>query len=110
MSNERLINREGLVEVEWVRVRCPACGQRVLAVAGDGRVRGYCAVAKRYVDFVAETPRIGIASVRQDPEVKDVVSDYLRGDQISVIQLRYGVSPEHLRDSHVKLRKDRKPK
>lgn len=93
MSNERLINREGLVEVEWVRVRCPACGQRVLAVAGDGRVRGYCAVAKRYVDFVAETPRIGIASVRQDPEVKDVVSDYLRGDQISVIQLRYGVSP-----------------
>jgi len=40
---------------ERVQVVCPACGQEVQAVASDGRVKGYCAVAKRYVDFLIET-------------------------------------------------------
>ena len=45
----------GLVEYvkrEHVRVICPACGQQVEVVAGDGRVKGYCGVAKQYVDFL----------------------------------------------------------
>ena len=45
------MNSEGLVELERVRVRCLGCGQQVEAVASDGRVKGYCAVAKQYVNF-----------------------------------------------------------
>ena len=45
----------GLLKLERVRVICPACGQQVEAVAGDGRVKGYCAVAKQFVDFQIET-------------------------------------------------------
>ena len=40
--------------METIKVICPACGQQVEAVAGDGRVEGYCAIAKQYVDFVIE--------------------------------------------------------
>ncbi len=46
---------EGVLKLERVQVICPACGQQVEAVATDGRVRGYCAVAKQYVDFLIET-------------------------------------------------------
>ena len=46
---------EGLVKLERVQVICPACGQQVEAVATDGRVKGYCAVAKQNVDFLIET-------------------------------------------------------
>ena len=46
---------EGLAQLERVQVICPACGQQVEAVASDGQIRGYCAVAKQYVDFVIET-------------------------------------------------------
>jgi len=42
------------VKPERVQVICPACGQQVEAIATDGRVKGYCAVAKRYVDFLIE--------------------------------------------------------
>ena len=42
---------EGVLKFERVRVTCPACGQQVEAVAADGRVKGYCAAAKQYVDF-----------------------------------------------------------
>lgn len=45
----------GIVKLERVPVVCPACGQQVEAVAGDGRVKGYCAVAKQSVDFLIET-------------------------------------------------------
>jgi hypothetical protein len=44
----------GAVKRERVQIICPACGQQVEAVASDGRVRGYCAVAKHYVDFPIE--------------------------------------------------------
>ena len=44
-----------VVKLERVRVVCPACGQQVEAVSSDGRVKGYCAIAKRYVDFLIET-------------------------------------------------------
>ncbi|MBA7703182.1 hypothetical protein ES703_111964 [subsurface metagenome] len=45
----------GVVKLERTQVICPACGQQVEAVASDGRVKGYCAVAKQHVDFLAET-------------------------------------------------------
>ena len=44
----------GAVKLERLQVICPACGQQVEAVASDGRVRGYCAIAKQYVDFPIE--------------------------------------------------------
>jgi len=44
---------EGVLKLERVQVTCPACGQQVEAVAADGRVKGYCAVAEQYVDFPA---------------------------------------------------------
>ena len=48
------------VKLERVHFICPACGQQVEAVASDGQVKGYCAVAKQYVDFLIETqPRDG---------------------------------------------------
>jgi len=42
----------GLLKLDRVQVICPACGQRVEAVARDGKVKGYCAVAKKFVDFL----------------------------------------------------------
>ena len=43
---------EGVLKLERVQVTCPACGQQVEAVAADGRVKGYYAVAKQYVGFL----------------------------------------------------------
>jgi len=45
----------GLLKLERVQVICPACGEQVEAVATDGRVKGYCAVARQYVNFLIET-------------------------------------------------------
>jgi len=42
----------GVLELKRCQVICPACGQQVEAVAADGRVKGYCAVAEQYVDFL----------------------------------------------------------
>ena len=49
-----------VVKLERVQVICPACGQQVEAVARDGRIKGYCAVAKQSVDFLIETQRVPI--------------------------------------------------
>jgi len=46
---------EGVVKLERVQIVCPACGQQVQAIATDGRVKGYCAVARQSVDFLVET-------------------------------------------------------
>ena len=45
----------GVLKLERVQVICPACGQQVEAAAADGRVKGYCAVARQHVDFPVET-------------------------------------------------------
>ena len=105
---------EGLVKLERVRVRCPACGQEVEAVAGDSRVKGYCAISRRRVDFQIETQRIGknptakIFASGQDPDPDEVVRDYLAGDRTINIQDRYKISPGRmyrvLRSAGVKLR------
>jgi len=46
-----------VVKPERVQVICPACGQQVEAVASDGRVKGYCAIAKQSVDFLIKKQR-----------------------------------------------------
>lgn len=56
-----------LAKLELLKVICPACGQQVEAVARDGRVKGYCAIANQYVDFLIET-KLERKSYRQDPE------------------------------------------
>ena len=45
---------------------CPACGQHVEAVAWYGRVKGYCAITKQYVDFLIET-KLERKNHRRDP-------------------------------------------
>ena len=54
---------------ELHKIICPACGQQVKAIARDGRVKGYCAVARQYVDFLIET-KLEKMSYRQDPEYR----------------------------------------
>ena len=44
----------GVVKLERVQIICPACAQQVEAVASDGRVKGYCAIARQSVDFLIE--------------------------------------------------------
>ena len=48
---------------------CPACGQRVEAVVRDDRIRGFCTVAKKYVDYMVGTEPVK-KDYRQDPEYK----------------------------------------
>jgi len=50
----------GAVKTDRLRVTCPACGEQVEAIARDGRVKGYCAVAKQSVDFEIETQPVPI--------------------------------------------------
>ncbi len=54
---------------ELHKIICPACGKQVEAVACDGRVKGYCAVAKKYVDFLVKS-KLEKKSYRQDPEYR----------------------------------------
>ena len=42
----------GVLKLERVQVICPACEQQLEAIATDGRVKGYCAVAHQYVSFL----------------------------------------------------------
>ena len=59
-----------MAKLELLKIICPACGQQVEAVARDGRVKGYCTIAKQYVDFLIETKVEG-KNYRQDPEYRD---------------------------------------
>lgn len=58
-----------MVVLERIKVICPACGQQVEAVASDGRVKGYCATAKQFVDFLIERQ----AAVETGPEISGEV-------------------------------------
>ena len=44
-----------MIRREQVSILCPACNQKVEAIASDGKVKGYCAVARQYVEFLAKT-------------------------------------------------------
>ncbi len=68
-----------VVKLERVQVICPACGQQVEAVASDGRVKGYCAVAKQSVDFPIKNQRtkktkaevsVGLSPMREGRDSK----------------------------------------
>jgi len=59
----------GLVKLERVQVICPACGQQVEAAARDGQTKGYCTVARQYVDFVIER-QLEIKKWWQSPEYR----------------------------------------
>ena len=59
--------------MELLKVICPACGQQVEAVARDGRVKGYCAIAKQYVDFLIGT-KLQRKGYQQDPEYRAKMS------------------------------------
>jgi hypothetical protein len=63
----------GVVKLERVPVICPACGQQVEAVARDGRVKGYCTVARQYVNFPIKTQLEG-KKWRQGPEYRAKLS------------------------------------
>ena len=58
-----------LVKQDLLKVICPACGQQVEAVARDGRVKGYCTIANKYVDFLVGT-KPERKDFRQDPEYR----------------------------------------
>ena len=62
-----------MATMELLKVICPACGQQVEAVPRDGRVKGYCAIAKQYVDFVSET-QLQRKRYQQDPEYRAKMS------------------------------------
>lgn len=62
-----------MATMELLKVICPACGQQVEAVPRDGRGKGYCAIAKQYVDFLIET-KLERKSYRQDPEYRAKLS------------------------------------
>ncbi len=55
---ERKATSNGVLKLERVQVICPACGQQVEAIATDGRVKGYCTVAKQDVDFPVDRRRV----------------------------------------------------
>jgi hypothetical protein len=55
--------------INFIKVTCPACGKQVKAVVRDDRIKGYCTVAKKYVDSVIET-KSRKKDYRQDPAYK----------------------------------------
>jgi len=93
---------EGVVKLERVQVVCPACGEQVEAVAKDSQVKGYCAVAKQYVDFPIETQGIP-AGKHLTVETKTKISAAMKGKhltpesraKISVAHIGKHLTPEH---------------
>ncbi len=51
----RMLIGGGVVKKDCVQVTCPACREQVKAIASNGWVKGYCAVARQYVDFRVKT-------------------------------------------------------
>ena len=64
---------ERVLKLERVSVICPACGQQVEAIATGGRVKGYCAVVKQYVDLLIETQQVPIGK-HFTAEARDKIS------------------------------------
>jgi len=93
---------EGVVKLERVQVVCPACGEQVEAVARDSQVKGYCAVAKKYVNFPIETQGIP-AGKYLTVETRAKISAAMKGKhstaetraKISVAHIGKHLTPEH---------------
>jgi hypothetical protein len=67
----------GLVKLERAQAICPACGQQVEAVARDGQIKGYCTVARQYVDFLIER-QLEIKKWWQSPEYQAKLSSAMK--------------------------------
>jgi hypothetical protein len=79
----RLIEGRVRMKLERLLVRCPACGQQVEAVAREGRVKGYCAVARQYVDFPIETKHIvetRVGMLSGSNQVRDIRGRFVKGN------------------------------
>ena len=74
----------GMVKLERVQITCPACGQQVEAVASDGRVKGYCAVANKSVDFLMEIQRGPIGKLSEWEKRRAV---QLHNERLSVTEI-----------------------
>jgi len=74
----------GVLKLERVQVTCPACGQQVEAVAADGRVKGYCAVAEQYVDFPEMTIIAGWGGGGGWPWVPEMIGVALRHQNVYI--------------------------
>ena len=80
--------RQGVevVRRQRVRVVCPACGEQIEAVANNGRVKGYCAVGKRFVDFpiesrdMVETSAESLAELTSIRAGRDSKGHFLKGN------------------------------
>jgi hypothetical protein len=66
-----------VLKLERVQVICPACRQQVEAVATDSRVKGYCAVARQYVNFLIER-QLETKKWRQSPEYRARLSSAVK--------------------------------
>ena len=64
----------GFIKIELVKVICPACGEQVQAKAWDGRVKGYCATAKKVVDFPIENQGPVVAKAEMATELATIQS------------------------------------
>lgn len=70
--HNEILGGVGVVRRQLARVICPACGQQVEAVASNGQVKGYCAIAKRYVDFPIESRGMAETSAEALAEVTPI--------------------------------------
>jgi hypothetical protein len=58
-----------LATIELHDFICPACSEQVEAVARDGQIKGYCAIAQQYVDIPIEI-KLDKKNYRDDPEYR----------------------------------------
>ena len=54
---------------KFIKVTCPACGRQVKAIVRDDIIKGYCTIAKQYINYAIKT-KLGKKDYRQDPEYR----------------------------------------
>jgi endogenous inhibitor of DNA gyrase (YacG/DUF329 family) len=71
------------VETERFQIICPACGQQVEAIARDGRVKGFCAVTKQFVNLLIETRRTAESKAKihgKQTPIRDSRGRFVKGN------------------------------
>jgi endogenous inhibitor of DNA gyrase (YacG/DUF329 family) len=71
------------VETERFQIICPACGQQVEAIARDGRVKGFCAVTKQFVNLLIETRRTAESKAKihgKQTPIRDSRGHFVKGN------------------------------
>ena len=79
IGHKEIRGETGVIKLERAQVICPACGQQVEAIASDGRVKGYCAAAKQYVDFPIETQPVPIGKHLPDETKTEISAGLMPG-------------------------------